>query len=418
MKIIKKNICLIAILSGVVGLSACSQDDALTPDSGTDNGNTIRFTTAIARFTNSDAADAPGTRATINDDGKGSFANGDETEIIGIAYTNTGALPVTKGHPATYKDGTWTTGMTWDEFGEAELVRFSAFFPKRSLDDFDGNGEMNFNPTDQSTPEKYAACDWISAAAFGKKADQPTIELTFGHCMYRLTVNLSLSDNPGTLKQEDVDNAKVVIKNMEIKGVVRVGGGVVVPDENENNTGDFIPLKSAPGNSFRVLLLPQDVTPGTPWIEITVGGRTVTYPVPAGLEVLRGGEEQVVNLALTNAATTAKTITLSEQKDVVTAGVGGKAEYDISTMDIDISNSLLFMAGATVTWYAATEGGEPISLPAGINGYTLTSENDSSEKDSKGVFSVSVNKTLPTGDYYFTVTYNGVTSNRVKLTVG
>ena len=87
-------------------------------------------------------------------------------------------------------------------------------------------------------------------------------------------------------------------------------------------------------------------------------------------------------------------------------------------MDIDISNSLLFMAGATVTWYAATEGGEPISLPAGINGYTLTSENDSSEKDSKGVFSVSVNKTLPTGDYYFTVTYNGVTSNRVKLTVG
>ena len=324
MKIIKKNIYLIAILSGVVGLSACSQDDALTPDSGTDNGNTIRFTTAIASFTGSDAAADPATRATIDPDtGKGSFENGDETEIIGFAPTGTSS--VTKEHPATYKDGTWTTDMTWDEFGEVELVLFSAFFPKRSLDDFDGNGEMNFNPTDQSTPEKYAACDWISAAAFGKKADQPTIELTFGHCMYRLTVNLSLSDNPGTLKQEDVDNAKVVIKNMETKGVVRVGGGVVVPDENENNTGDFTPLKSAPGNSFRVLLLPQDVTPGTPWIEITVGGRTVTYPVPAGLEVLRGGEEQVVNLALTNAATTAKTITLSEQKNAVTAGVGGRS---------------------------------------------------------------------------------------------
>lgn len=73
MKIIKKNICLIAILSGVVGLSACSQDDALTPDSGTDNGNTIRFTTAIAGFTGSDAAADPATRATINDDGKGKF---------------------------------------------------------------------------------------------------------------------------------------------------------------------------------------------------------------------------------------------------------------------------------------------------------------------------------------------------------
>lgn len=298
MKIIKKNICLIAILSGVVGLSACSQDDALTPDGGTDNGNTIRFTTAIARFTGSDAAAGPGTRATINDDGTGSFDNGDETEIIGIAYTNTGALPVTKGHPATYKDGTWTTGMTWDEFGEAEQVRFSAFFPKRSLSDFDENGQMEINlPTDQSTSKQYAAYDWISATATGKKADQPTIELTFYHCMYRLTVNLSLSDNPGTLTQEDVDKATVVIKNMETKGVVNSGGDVV---SDMNNTGNFIPLKSASGNSFRVLLLPQYVTPGTPWIEITVGGKTVTYAVPAGLTVLQEGKEQVVNLALTN----------------------------------------------------------------------------------------------------------------------
>ncbi len=82
MKIINKNICLIAILSGVVGLSACSQDDAPTPDGGTDNGNTIRFTTAIAGFTGSDATADPGTRATINDNGTGSFNNGDKTEIF------------------------------------------------------------------------------------------------------------------------------------------------------------------------------------------------------------------------------------------------------------------------------------------------------------------------------------------------
>ena len=71
------------------------------------------------------------------------------------------------------------------------------------------------------------------------------------------------------------------------------------------------------------------------------------------------------------------------------------------------------MAGVEVTWYAAAEGGEPISLPTGINGYTLTSQNDS-----KGVFDVKFLKTLSAGDYYFTVTYSGVTSNRVKLTVG
>lgn len=44
--------------------------------------------------------------------------------------------------------------------------------------------------------------------------------------------------------------------------------------------------------------------------------------------------------------------------------------------------------GVTFTWYATAEGGEPISPPTGITGYTLTSENDS-----KGVFYVKFLKT-------------------------
>ena len=300
MKNKKSNISAFVPAAGLVCLllvAGCSQDDALTSaDGAEDNGNTIRFTTAIAPFTGSDAAAPSGTRATINDeDGTGSFTNGDKTMIIGFAYI--GTSPVTKEHPATYKDGTWTTDMTWDEFGEVEWVRFSAFFPKRSLADFDENGLMNFNPTDQSTSEKYAACDWISAMATGIKADQPTIQLTFFHRMHRLTVNLSRSDTPGTLTQADVDAATVVIKNMETKGIVSFSGGV---EPQAGNTGDFTPLKSASGNSFRVLLLPQPVTPGTPWIEITVGGQTVTYAVPAGLTTLHEGKEQVVNLKLTD----------------------------------------------------------------------------------------------------------------------
>ena len=47
------------------------------------------------------------------------------------------------------------------------------------------------------------------------------------------------------------------------------------------------PLESASGNTFRVILLPQPITP-------------VTYAVPAGLTGLEGGKEQVVNLKLTN----------------------------------------------------------------------------------------------------------------------
>ena len=159
MKIIKKNICLIAILSGVVGLSACSQDDAPTPDGGTDNGNTIRFTTAIAGFTGSDATDSPGTRATINDDGKGSFNNGDKTEIF-IAHEDRPESAMI--YPAIFRNGTWEAdNLTWEGFGNSAELNFFAFFPARTY--METIQELTL-PTDQSTEEQYAATDLLHAS--------------------------------------------------------------------------------------------------------------------------------------------------------------------------------------------------------------------------------------------------------------
>lgn len=299
-------------------LGGCSADDAPVSADGTeDNGNAIRFTTAIARFTNDTG---PGTRATIDPDtGTGSFATGDETTIM--AFVLQSNPMVQKESPATYNGETWTTGMTWDEFYEGAYVIFSAFFPKLSLSDFDKTGLMEINlPTDQSTPEQHIAYDWLHARAYGEETDQP-IQLTFSHLMHRLTVNLSLSGTPGSLKQADVDNATVVIKNMETKGVVDFNGGVNL---QAGNTGDFTPLESASGNTFRVLLLPQQVSPGTPWIEVTVGSKVFTYAVPIGLYALQGGTEQVVNLKLSDSGNSdTKSITLSGQKNAVTAGASG-----------------------------------------------------------------------------------------------
>lgn len=44
--------------------------------------------------------------------------------------------------------------------------------------------------------------------------------------MYRLTVSLSLSATPGTLTQEDVNNATIVIKNMRSTGTIGYDGKV------------------------------------------------------------------------------------------------------------------------------------------------------------------------------------------------
>lgn len=289
MKIIKKNICLIAILSGVVGLSACSQDGNPAPD-----GNTIRFTTALADFTGSDAADNPGTRATINpEDGTGSFTAADETTIFVAVEGSPDAVSI---HPAIFRNGTWeAAGLTWDKFSDGVKLNFYAFFPARTYTE---TLQPLTLPTDQSDPAQYAAADLLHASALRCVKGSGAVPLDFHHVMYRLTVSLSLSATPGTLTQTDVDAATVVIKNMCTAGNVDHTGTV----NTLKTLSDFTPLKSTDGggNRFRTILFPQPVLGGTPWIAVTVGGQTVTYPVPAGLTELQGGKEQVVNLKLTN----------------------------------------------------------------------------------------------------------------------
>ena len=127
------------------------------------------------------------------------------------------------------------------------------------------------------------------------------VPLDFRHVKYRHTVSLSLSATPGTLTQEDVNNATIVIKNMRSTGTIGYDGKVTT----HRTLSDFTPLKSTDGdgNRFRAILFPQPVVSDTPWIEITVSGQIITYAIPDGLTELRGGEEQVVNLALTNSRT-------------------------------------------------------------------------------------------------------------------
>lgn len=296
-------------LACILLLGGCSQDDAPTPGGGTkEDGNAIRFTSTISHFM---GADTPGTRAAIDlADGTGSFENGDEIAIVVFDLT----AQSVKDHPATYRNGAWATDMTWDEFDEGTMVAFFAFFPKLSLNEFNEEGFYTISlPTVQSAPAQYAAADWLHASTGVTVAEsnQP-VELRFHHIMHRLTVNLSLSATPGTLTQADVDAATVVIKNMCTTGKATATGGLLYSNPDTAPTGDFTPLKSGTGNTFHVILLPQNVTPGTPWIEITVAGKTVTYSIPDGLTALLDGMGQVVNLKLTSSGATDGGITTAE----------------------------------------------------------------------------------------------------------
>lgn len=97
-----------------------------TPDSGTDNGNTIRFTTAIAGFTGSDAAapaHAPPSTTTV----RAASPTATKRRLLESPIQIQGHCLSQKDTPPPTRTERGLPGMTWDEFGEAELVRFSAF---------------------------------------------------------------------------------------------------------------------------------------------------------------------------------------------------------------------------------------------------------------------------------------------------
>lgn len=239
---------------------ACTGEDALTRDDDAGDGHAIRFTATIGDFTGDDT---PATRA--GNDGTGSFANGDETIIL----TNTTDKPNLTGHSAIYDDGTWTSGMSWDDFDNGAKVNFYVFFPKMTVDELAPNA---FDlPANQSTIG-YAAADLLHAAATGQNQSAAPVALSFRHVMHRLVVKLGLSATPGTLTQGAVNDATVVIKDMRTRGSVSNDGTVSSLD---TSTGNIIPRKSATGNTFYAILLPQPVTAGTPWIEVRVGTKAI-----------------------------------------------------------------------------------------------------------------------------------------------
>lgn len=140
---------------------------------------------------------------------------------------------------------------------------------------------------------------------------------------------------------------------------------------------------------------------------IISGATGESYTIPATLEEgthyyycelnAEGAEPKRTN-PVTVTVLSAKSITLSNL-----TFSGYYAYYDLLVKGFDLK------AGIDVTWYAAAEGGEAVETPIGIVGYTLY--HDSFK------FRVIYNSQLAPGDYYFTLTLEGVTSNRVKLPI-
>ena len=215
---------------------------------------------------------APSTRALISTaDGRGTFEEGDRINII----THVSGTTVATDHPATYHDGAWLTDLTWEDFGPGAKVDFTAYFPALLFSQL--NPQTIDIPTDQSTPGKYAAADYLFVSARNQQQNDTPIELRFRHALHRLVVKLVLDEHPGSLTQADLDAATVVIKNAPIRGRATLNG----IETDYVTEGDIHPLPH--GNNTCCALIPwvDDTKFGSlnESIEVRTAGTVASYRI-------------------------------------------------------------------------------------------------------------------------------------------
>lgn len=281
-------------------LAGCSQDDVQTPDDGTKDGNVIRFTSTIIDFMNSDAANDPETRATINPDGTGSFTNGDPIGLwtYMVDFPDFIISNMSEMYTLTSNGNTWDGFTpTWNELGEPTAERqrfFFAHYPQPTLGSSDS--EFKFSvATDQSTIEAYEASDLLEAQSrYSEKPQGGAVNLSFYHAMARITVKLVGGNG---VSADEVNNATIILKALPVSCTKQYSGGT---ETDVASRDDIIPRKSdiSGTNTFYALVPPHSVGNGLE-IEITVSGKVVSYKTMK-LKHLASGNEYLITLTLTN----------------------------------------------------------------------------------------------------------------------
>ena len=281
-------------------LAGCSQDDVQTPDDGTKDGNVIRFTSTIIDFMNSDAANDPETRATINPDGTGSFTNGDPIGLwtYMVDFPDFIISNMSEMYTLTSNGNTWDGFTpTWNELGEPTAERqrfFFAHYPQPALGSSDS--EFKFSvATDQSTIEAYEASDLLEAQSrYSEKPQDGTVNLSFYHAMARITVKLVGGNG---VSADEVNRATIILKSMPVRCTKQYSGAT---ETDVTLRDDIIPRKSDSSgtNTFYALVPPHSVGNGLE-IEITVSGKVVSYKTME-LKHLASGNEYLITLTLTN----------------------------------------------------------------------------------------------------------------------
>ena len=229
--------------------------------------------------------DNDGTKADIEEDGSGSFTEGDK---VGLYIYGEQTRQVI----LTMEDGQWTPKLLKSELGSG-TVRLSAYYPAREDVSPETNLHTHRVDTDQ-TGDGYEDSDllWSHLDIEQEDITGDVIEMPFEHGMHRLSINIS-SDG-GSLP----DDLTVTVRNITEGSFDLSTGGIDTP----SGTMEDITPRILSEGKYSAILFPGDLGAyAEGWVEISAGGKTSVYKAPATIgesSVLESGKETVLNLRL------------------------------------------------------------------------------------------------------------------------
>lgn len=281
-----------AMLS-LLALAACNNEEILPDRAADSDGSKIRITATMGDFTSEDGA--PGTRASINDDGAGTFGSGDKiTFYTTIEKDGTQATPSNTAITLTYNGSSWSsTGCMWDDLvrKENEYCLFTAFYnPDGTVVSPDGNNAIVFSvKQDQSLAENYKASDLLFAEAkYASGENYPvngTLALPFTHKMARIKITLQ-GDKAAQATVTSINNMATGCK-MDFRGTLK----------EVSTNKDITPKQADDGSrTFYALVPPQAISNLS--LTLMVDGKTVSHTVTMSEKTLLPNKEFSIVLKL------------------------------------------------------------------------------------------------------------------------
>lgn len=222
-------------------------------------------------FTASVKTSGPATRVSENQSGESQW---DGNEIVKVKIG---------GDTKDYQIGengclTSTQPFYWNSTTETKLV--TAWYPSTLA--FDKQVK------DQSSSEKYMACDVLKTDQTSISYSNPSKELTFKHQMAKVIIHLLQSD--GTTPMTDATSVEILCSN----NFTYSEGSFT----NSNNTFDYVsPFRQTNNSDYKAMIVPQNMA-GQKFIKVVYDGNTY-YWTPQNNEAnLNSGNTYTYNITV------------------------------------------------------------------------------------------------------------------------